>query len=450
MGVRLLQGDAFANPRARLAAAGLLATAVLVVMVNSGLSRFTHVVFFWLFIGYAQARELRFVVYGLALAVWSLLAGPFRAMAALAPEARQWAVGRWSRVTLLPLVACLPFLFLYSVANPAFEKIVSSAFSWLFRPLDQLGNPLLWFTAGWGLVLALAVLFPLVKRPRWLEQELHFSDDLQRRREESIITRLIWDLPLGMLRLRREHRAAALCLWLLNALLLVANLTDLRYVWLDAGAVRAADLSRYVHEGTYALIFSILLAMLVVLYVFRGNLNFYRDNGLLRGLTYAWLAQNALLALSVAVRNGHYIRQYGLAEGRIVVAFFLLCVGWGLWTMAQKVRWRKSLFYLIQRNAAGFLAVLFLFATVNWTVMITRFNLHFYRPDQVDYQYLISGLSDRNLFLLKELALPEPEAGQLQEKREGFQHRYAAQDWREWNWPDYRNATIRLSTHGQH
>ena len=132
-----------------------------------------------------------------------------------------------------------------------------------------------------------------------------------------------------------------------------------------------------------------------------------------------------------------------LPNARIIVAFFLLCVGWGLWTMVRKVRWRKSLFYLIQRNAAGFLTVLFLFAAVNWTVVITRFNLAFHAPGHIDYKYLIEGLPDDNLFLLEKQTLPDREAELLQTKSNDFQQRYAGLDWREWNWPDYRNATIK-------
>jgi hypothetical protein len=56
-----------------------------------------------------------------------------------------------------------------------------------------------------------------------------------------------------------------------------------------------------VHEGTYLLILCILMAMGVLLWFFRGNLNFLPDNERLRWLAHLWLAQNAMLALSVGV-----------------------------------------------------------------------------------------------------------------------------------------------------
>ena len=74
----------------------------------------------------------------------------------------------------------------------------------------------------------------------------------------------------------------------------------------------------------------ILISIIISLYLFRGNQNFYKKSVLLKKLALAWLAQNVILAFSVGIRNVHYIEHYALAHKRIGVFFFLLATIIGL------------------------------------------------------------------------------------------------------------------------
>jgi hypothetical protein len=163
---------------------------------------------------------------------------------------------------------------------------------------------------------------------------------------------------------------------LVNALLLVVNAIDINWLWFGFVPKPGFDLTQFVHEGTYVLIFSILLAMGIVLWVFRRNLNFYAP-GLpwLRWGATVWVLQNAVLAVSVGLRNYYYIVHCGLAYKRIGVCFFLLLVFFGLGTVLLKIWQRRSAYSLVRLNSLAVYAVLLLLAAGNWEVWMARYNL---------------------------------------------------------------------------
>ena len=163
---------------------------------------------------------------------------------------------------------------------------------------------------------------------------------------------------------------------LVNALLLVVNAIDVRWLWFGFEPAPGFDLAQFVHEGTYVLIFSILLAMGIVLWFFRRNLNFYAPGlRVLRWGATVWVLQNAVLAVSVGLRNYYYIRHCGVAYKRIGVCFFLLLVFFGLGTVLLKIWQRRSAYSLVRLNSLALYAVLLALAAGNWEVWMTQYNL---------------------------------------------------------------------------
>ena len=160
---------------------------------------------------------------------------------------------------------------------------------------------------------------------------------------------------------------------LVNVLLLVVNAIDINWLWFGFVPAPGFDLTQFVHEGTYVLIFSILLAMGIVLWFFRRNLNFYQP-GLpwLRWGATVWVLQNAVLAVSVGLRNYYYILHSGLAYKRIGVCFFLLLTFFGLGTVLLKIWQRRSAYSLVRLNSLAAYAVLLLLAAGNWEVWIAE------------------------------------------------------------------------------
>ncbi|MEL7221909.1 MAG: DUF4153 domain-containing protein, partial [Bacteroidota bacterium] len=146
------------------------------------------------------------------------------------------------------------------------------------------------------------------------------------------------------------------------------------------------------------------------------------------------LAQNAFLTISVALRNGHYIHQYALAHGRIVVAFFLLLVLFGLYTMYQKVKGPKTTFYLLQTNGIAFIATLLIATAFNWDSLITRYNLAHATSDQ----YHLTHKLGNNLVPLLEAVQSEQStfitANNISYREKKFLRELQYYDWRSWNY----------------
>ena len=148
---------------------------------------------------------------------------------------------------------------------------------------------------------------------------------------------------LNLNSLTNELKAAIFLLAILNIIILILNVIDIYWVWFNF-SWDGALLKQFVHEGTYLLILSIIISIIIVLYYFRGNLNFYKNNIWLKRLSYAWIMQNAILAISVGIRNYWYIYYYSLAYKRIAVIVFLILTLYGLYTVYQKVKDKKSAF----------------------------------------------------------------------------------------------------------
>jgi hypothetical protein len=203
--------------------------------------------------------------------------------------------------------------------------------------------------------------------------------------------------------LKNEYTAAVFLLVTLNALILLLNIIDINWVWFNF-TWEGQYLKQFVHEGTYLLILSILISIGLVLYYFRANLNFYPKNKLLKYLSYAWLAQNAVLAISVGIRNYWYIQYFSLAYKRIGVIIFLLLTLYGLYTVFIKVKDRRSSFYLFRTNTYATLVVLVITSLFNWDVIIAKYNFAHADKSYLHLDFMAS-LSDKALpYLDKPLA----------------------------------------------
>ena len=69
---------------------------------------------------------------------------------------------------------------------------------------------------------------------------------------------------------------------------------DINHVWLNF-QWDGQFLKEFVHDGTYILIINIIISILLVLYFFKANLNFFKKNKILKTLTYIWVGQNFFL-----------------------------------------------------------------------------------------------------------------------------------------------------------
>ncbi|QKG51742.1 DUF4173 domain-containing protein [Hymenobacter sp. BRD67] len=320
--------------------------------------------------------------------------GSVRAPGQVGPQLRRaWFYGR---LLLVPLLALGIFQVLFAVANPQYGALSARLWAvladWLARLLDTISVPHLLFLVLCGVGAAGA----LVTVPVHIlsDREARFGEFVRRQRDRvaslgvrrpdfGLTTRRLPDL-------RKEWLAAVVSFGLLNGLLLVVNMVDIRWLWFGFVPATGFDLTQFVHEGTYVLIFSILLAAGIMLWFFRRNLNFYQPGlPLLRWGATLWVVQNVVLAGSVALRNYYYISYTGLAYKRIGVYAFLLLTVFGLGTLLLKIWQRRSAFSLVRLNSWAAYAVVLLLAAGNWEIWIADYNLQARFP-RLDIGFLLN------------------------------------------------------------
>ena len=365
---------------------GSLFSGAMMAVYGSDVAALASVVSVLMLLGYVNQPHLKLVLYALPTAVGGTAQAGLRVLRSLQMPQQSGAGGRrgwfYGRLLLLPLGILGTFHLLFTVANPRYATLSSRALAvlgdWLARLLPDISLAhLLFLLLGFLVVAGALVTVPVYF---FADQESRFGEFIRRQRDRvaSFGVRrpdFRWQTRRA-LDLRKEYLAAVAVFGLVNALLLVVNTIDINWLWFGFEPAPGFDLTQFVHEGTFVLIFSILLAMGIVLWFFRRNLNFYAP-GLrwLRGGATVWVLQNAVLAASVGLRNYYYIRHCGLAYKRIGVCFFLLLTFFGLATVLLKIWQQRSVYSLIRLNSLAAYVVLLLLAAGNWEVWIAQYNL---------------------------------------------------------------------------
>jgi hypothetical protein len=394
----------------RLALAGTVLSAAMVAWYGSGAAQLACVASLAVWLGYLNQPHLKLVSNALFTAIgsaWQMMPGLVSLVRL--PDNVGGRMGRawfYGRLLGVPLLALGVFHVLFLIANPVYSRLTGQALDavgeWLAALFENLSVPhLLFFLLGLALTGAALVLVPV---HYFTDQESRLSEFITRQRDRvaSFAVRRPDFRPQNFraLDLRKEYLVALSMLGLVNVLLLVVNIIDINWIWFGFQPAPDFDLTQFVHEGTYVLILSILVAMGIVLWFFRRNLNFYeRGLPVLRGLATVWVLQNAVLAISVGLRNYYYIINTGLAYKRIGVYGFLLLTFFGLVTVLLKIWQRRSAFSLVRLNALAAYLLMVGLACGNWEIWIARYNL---RPElrTLDYGFLLD-MPDR---VLPELA----------------------------------------------
>lgn len=179
---------------------------------------------------------------------------------------------------------------------------------------------------------------------------------------------------------------------MLNLVLLIFLVSDIAFVTkLQAGA--SDDYSRYVHEGIGIIIFSILIATSFILFFFRGKeFSSLPNHHWLKRLALLWVILNIGILMTTGFKNAYYIIFYGLTLKRIGVFIYLILAMSGLCFAFAKVYFGCTNAYLIRKVYWSFFIILTLNIAVDWSTIITRFNIHENIKDHrtLDWRYLLS------------------------------------------------------------
>ncbi|MBZ4190187.1 DUF4173 domain-containing protein [Niabella beijingensis] len=147
----------------------------------------------------------------------------------------------------------------------------------------------------------------------------------------------------------------------------------------------SGNLSKELHERVYLLIFSILMAIAVIMVFFQGKLNFDKKNRALKDYAFLWIGLNAVLILVVVLKNNQYVTAYGLTFKRIGVYIFLLLTALGLWFTMLKIKHRKTNSYLLSRMVWTGYTALVIGCAVNWSWIVTKYNHSKQSTWDIDY-----------------------------------------------------------------
>ena len=459
------------SPYFWLMVGGSLLGGTMMAVYGSAVAALACAVSVLLLLGYANQPSLKLLLYAGLTGLGSAAEAWLRVLRSVRPPRHAGAGVRrgwfYGRLLLVPLGILGAFHLLFAMANPVYARLSGRVLDligeWLVRLLPDISlGHLLFLGLGFGVAAAVVVTVPVYF---FADQESGFGEFVRRQRDRVAsfaVRRPDFRLKTTKaLDLRKEYLVAVAVFGLVNALLLVVNAIDVRWLWFGFEPAPGFDLAQFVHEGTYVLIFSILLAMSIVLWYFRRNLNFYAPGvRVLRWGATVWVLQNAVLAGSVGLRNYYYILHCGVAYKRIGVCFFLLLVFFGLATVLGKIWQRRSAYSLVRLNSLAVYAVLLLLAVGNWEVWMSQYNLQ-PRFRSIDIGFLLDMptralptlLARRaalnhatQLTLNAEYGIPAvingPEAQRrLDRAVAAARARYAEYDhWQGFTWADYRAA----------
>nr|WP_321230269.1 DUF4153 domain-containing protein [uncultured Psychroserpens sp.] len=323
-------------------------------------------------------------------------------------------LAHWAKLIGIPLVFVIVFILLYKNGNPIFNDLISQI------NFDFINIQWVLFTVL-GYYLFNNISKPIQVEPATsldlkTENELYKSDHFS---EEK---------------LKKEKQLGTTLLGLLNLLLVFYIITDVMSLS-SIETTKASELSNHVHSGINTLIASIIIAIGIILYFFRGNLNFYAENRTLKNIAFSWIILNIILIILITIKNQIYITSFGLTYKRIGVHIYILLTFIGLVTTFLKVLKIKNLAFLFRRNTQIAFVVLIVCSMINWDATITKYNLT--KAKAYDVDYLIK-LTDRNAVILYNLkdniVISQENKNRIETKYNNYMLHLSQRDWQEFNY----------------
>lgn len=318
-----------------------------------------------------------------------------------------------------PITVTLIFYSLYSSANPDF---------WLKNVFPDLEPDFsLMAYIMFGLVFLSPLFFP------WGQQQVTDWDlvqpgDLKRVRSKTKVSR-----KLGLV---EENRQGVIMFAMLNTLIILFLCFNVLQIFVPSLSDVTRGFSEQVHQGFDALVISLISAILLIMYYFRANQNFYERKNRLVQLATIWIFLNGLLALFTCYKNILYVDSFGLTYKRIWVFIGMLLTGAGLVLTLFKIKHLKTNWYLIRQNSWVLYFVMTFYVLVDWDRLITWYNPNYAK--EVDMAYIFDNLGSTKLPYLAELVRnKDPRVEQHKFKLLGMKMKANSELHKDW-----RSATI--------
>ncbi|SHE85325.1 DUF4153 domain-containing protein [Chryseobacterium vrystaatense] len=199
----------------------------------------------------------------------------------------------------------------------------------------------------------------------------------------------------SFLDLDAERTSGIISFFCLN-ILLVFFIITYNYEQFYEASKTPVQLSEETHDRVNAVIMSIVMAVLVIMFYFKSSFNFDPKAKLMKILARIWIILNALLVLCTALKNYEYIISYGFTYKRLGVVAFLLLALTGLGLTFIKIQRKKRNAFLFNVMTWYFYGTILACSYVNWGGIITSQNMK--RKDfVVNYHLEQINFSERQL-----------------------------------------------------
>ena len=438
---------------------GLFLSGQAVVIGHSSLSIFMFWLSFALFIGtvhYPQIKHIQYApkyfFYALGHARLSLING----LSGGNEGSSNWK--NFMRFFFLPAITIIVLVSIYASANEFFGESFRAAWQSIRSFFSDFSfDAILLYVLGlflFSFFLIKTYSEKLVSKEQALEMEL-----IRRRKKPEF-------RKLNRFLLRQQQVAITFFI-IINLMLAWQNFLEVKNVWL--GFTWTGQLLKgFVHEGTYLLLFALMISIAITVYYLNGNLLFMKNNGFFKALVIIWLIQNLLMVAAVAVRNTYYVQFYALAYKRIFIYFFLLASTIALLSIIYKILNKKSVAFLISSNSISIYFIAILAACFNWDGIIARYNFNHSDKAYLHYEFMLQ-LNDAALpwlsndsqklkiidslqysrFPVKVNSTESNFGSQISDRKISFVKEFAEKSWLEWNLPEQRAYHILIET-GHH
>jgi len=366
-----------------------IVTSFSVFYLGNSLSILANLISLFLLVGMSMSHKTS-VLFSLIHGFYSIISAPIFAILDLNNKKSERVDGNNLKKKVLliaiPILVTIIFFFMYKNSNAIFETFVNKV------NLD-------WISWGWISFTMFGAIF--------LYGVLHAKRIVKLAKYDEVDSLSI--VPANMKELKLfgktilvvdEYFSGKLLFILLNVLIALVNLLDFNFIFISRELPEGLTFAEFLHQGVGMLVVSIAISIVIILFYFRGQLNFYKNNKTFKILAYIWILQNMFMLVSVCMKNQMYIESYGLTYKRIGIYIYSILTLIGLVTTILKVYQVKVNMYLVRLNGWTFYSILLISCLINWDVMIVNYNVK--GNKDYDLYYLLS-LSDSTIPALIEL-----------------------------------------------
>jgi len=197
--------------------------------------------------------------------------------------------------------------------------------------------------------------------------------------------------------LNSERLSGVISLFCLNILLVVFIVT-FNYEQFVEIPKTTIQLGEETHERVNAVILSIIMAILVIMFYFKGGFNFDIKAKSLKVLAKIWIFLNVILIISASVKNTEYIMDMGFTYKKIGVYAFLAMSLIGLILTFIKIHSKKTNAYLVNSMSWYFYGIILACSYINWGGIITSQNM---KRKDFAINYHLTSINFSQKYLLK-------------------------------------------------